>query len=128
MAGDLPFRKTAFSDCGALATVNGLRGGGAYLSGCVLYRRYDKRYISHYASGFGEYSNTSNEEGVYCGIDVVPVKNLKVNVYYDWFRHFAPRYLAVITGSDGNYWLRQIIVMVISVINGGIRGNVDLRM
>ena len=93
------FGETAFSDCGALATVNGLRGGGAYLSGCVLYRRYDKRYISHYASGFGEYSNTSNEEGVYCGIDVVPVKNLKVNVYYDWFRHFAPRYLAVITGS-----------------------------
>lgn len=93
------FGETALSDMGAIATVNGLRSGCAYLSGCVLYRRYDKRYVSHYASGFGEYSNTSNEEGVYLGVDLVPVKNLKVNLYYDWFRHFAPRYLSVTTGS-----------------------------
>lgn len=93
------FGETAFSDNGAVATVNGIRSGNSWMSACLLYRRYDKRYVSHYASGFGEYSNTSNEEGVYCGVDLSLVKNLKVNLYYDWFRHFAPRYLATFPGS-----------------------------
>ena len=65
----------------------------------MLYRRYDKKYISHYAAGFGEYSNTSNEEGVYFGTDISPLKNLKINLYYDWFRFFSPRYGATIPGS-----------------------------
>ncbi len=81
------------------ATINGLRWGNSFLSACLLYRRYDKKYISHYAAGFGEYSNTSNEEGVYFGTDISPLKNLKINLYYDWFRFFSPRYGATIPGS-----------------------------
>lgn len=94
------FGETAVSDNKALATVNGLRfSGSGRVALCLVYRRYDKRYISHYAGGFGEYSNTSNEEGVYMGMELTPVKNMKVNVYYDWFRFFAPRYRAFIPGS-----------------------------
>lgn len=93
------FGETARSDCGAWATVDGLRSSLSWASVCVLYRRYDKRYVSHYASGFGEYSNTSNEEGVYCGVDASPLKNLKLNVYYDWFHFFSPRYGATLPGS-----------------------------
>lgn len=90
------FGETAWSNGHAWATVNGLRWAASWISGCVLYRYYDKKYHSHYAAGFGEYSNTSNEEGVYAGADCVPLKNLKINLYYDWFRFFSPRYRATV--------------------------------
>lgn len=93
------FGETALSDRRAWATVNGLRWAASWGSGSLLYRRYDKQYVSHYASGFGEYSNTSNEEGVYIGVDCSPWKNVKINVYYDWFRFFSPRYRATIPRS-----------------------------
>ena len=92
------FGETAISDAGAWATLNGLRMSKSFMSGCLVYRRYDKQYISRYAGGFGEYSNTSNEEGIYCGIELIPFKKWKFNLYYDWFHFFSPRYLATIPG------------------------------
>lgn len=102
------FGETARSNDGVWATVDGVRTHLSWMSACVLYRRYDKRYVSHYASGFGEYSNTSNEEGVYCGLDLNPLKNLKLNLYYDRFRFFSPRYGAVLPG-DGWEMLAQAV-------------------
>lgn len=93
------FGETAVSDEGAFATVDGVRMSSSLISGSLLYRRYDKQYVSRYAAGFGEYSNTSNEEGVYIGIDLAPLRNLKVNLYYDWFHFFSPRYLSTIPGA-----------------------------
>lgn len=87
------FGETAVCDRGAVATVNGIRMGQGPISGCLLYRYYGKRYISYYAAGFGEFSNTSNEEGVYCGLDIVLLKDLKLSCYYDWFRFFSARYM-----------------------------------
>lgn len=99
LGGVYLFGEVAVSDNGTLATVNGLRKSTSFLSACLLYRRYDKQYVSHYAAGFGEYSNTSNEEGVYCGLDFTLLRNLKINVYGDWFRFFSPRYLSSIPGD-----------------------------
>ncbi len=93
------FGETARSETNAWATLNGIRWGNSFLSACLLYRRYHKKYVSRYASGFGEYSNTSNEEGVYLGFDLSLIKNLKLNFYYDWFRFFSPRYQASTPGS-----------------------------
>lgn len=93
------FGETAWCERNVWATLNGLRWSNSFLSACVLYRRYDQQYVSRYASGFGEFSNTSNEEGLYAGLDWVPLKNLKINVYYDWFRFFSPRYGALIPGK-----------------------------
>lgn len=91
------FGETAFSDQQAWATVNGLRFNlYRNASMCVMYRRYDKNYTSRYAQGFGEYSTTSNEEGFYAGLDISPLKNLKINTYFDWFRYFSPRYNAYV--------------------------------
>ncbi len=87
------FGETALCARGAIATVNGIRMGKGIVSGCLLYRHYGKRYISHYAAGFGEFSNTSNEEGVYCGLDIAWLKNLKLSLYYDWFHFFSARYM-----------------------------------
>lgn len=93
------FGETAVSNNGTLATVDGLRFSSPKVAFCLLYRRYDKKYVSHYAGGFGEYSNTSNEEGFYFGADIAPIKDLKLNVYYDWFRFFSPRYNASVPGA-----------------------------
>ena len=98
------FGETARSDNGSWATVNGLRYTGFRpVALCVLYRRYDKRFRSHYNSGFAEYSNTSNEEGVYAGVESTPFRNLKLNAYYDYFRFFAPRYQASLPGNGKEF-------------------------
>lgn len=94
------FGETAYAAGRGIATVNGVRlSGGSRLALCALYRRYDKKYVSHYASGFGEYSNTSNEEGIYLGVDITPFRNMKVNAYYDRFRFFSSRYNAFMPGE-----------------------------
>lgn len=98
------FGETARSDNGSWATINGLRYTGFRpVALCVLYRRYDKRFRSHYNSGFAEYSNTSNEEGVYVGAESTPFRNLKLNAYYDYFRFFAPRYQASLPGNGQEF-------------------------
>ncbi|WP_455509930.1 helix-hairpin-helix domain-containing protein [Butyricimonas paravirosa] len=94
------FGETARSDNGTWATVNGLRYSGIpRFALCALYRRYDKGYHSHYNSGFAEYSNTTNEEGLYLGLESTPFRGLKINAYYDRFRFFSPRYQATIPGN-----------------------------
>lgn len=94
------FGETARSDNGTWATVNGLRYSGIpRFALCALYRHYDKGYHSHYNSGFAEYSNTTNEEGLYLGLESTPFRSLKINVYYDRFRFFSPRYQATIPGN-----------------------------
>ncbi|MDR1415660.1 MAG: helix-hairpin-helix domain-containing protein [Odoribacteraceae bacterium] len=94
------FGETAISDNGATATVNGARYSGLEaVAFSVIYRRYDKRYISRHAGGFGEYANTSNEEGAYAGIEVTPHRGWRINAYHDRFRYFAPRYRATAPGG-----------------------------
>lgn len=94
------FGETARSDNGTWATVNGLRYSGIpRFALCALYRHYDKGYHSHYNSGFAEYSNTTNEEGLYLGLESTPFRSLKINAYYDRFRFFSPRYQATIPGN-----------------------------
>ena len=94
------FGETVRSDNGTWATVNGLRYSGIpRFALCALYRHYDKGYHSHYNSGFAEYSNTTNEEGLYLGLESTPFRSLKINAYYDRFRFFSPRYQATIPGN-----------------------------
>ncbi|WP_251621860.1 ComEA family DNA-binding protein [Odoribacter lunatus] len=94
------FGETALCERGELATVNGLRfSGSSRMALSVLYRRYAKGYVSRYASGFGEYSGTSNEEGVYVGMDLNLAKRVKMSVYYDHFRFFSARYDSSVPAS-----------------------------
>lgn len=94
------FGETARSDNGTWATINGLRYSGIpRLALCAIYRHYDSGFHSHYNSGFSEYSNTTNEEGYYLGLESTPFVNVKINAYYDRFRFFSPRYQASIPGT-----------------------------
>ena len=88
------FGETAFSNNGSLASINGLRWTKDIISLSLIYRYYQKDYKSYYASAFGEYSGASNEEGVYCGLECDLIKNLSLNLYFDRFRFFSPRYRA----------------------------------
>lgn len=97
------FGEAAVSEVGAIATVNGLRFSGSKAALSLIYRRYDKRYVSHFAGGFGEYSNTSNEEGLYWGMEVNPVRNLKISAYYDWYRFFSSRFRAFVPASGKEF-------------------------
>lgn len=72
-------------------------GGTAFLNGCimapdpklslaVLHRNFQKEYQSLHANAFAEGSMPANEQGIYLGISVKPVKSILLNAYYD---HFA---------------------------------------
>ena len=103
------YGETAMGRQRGVATVNGLRfSGGSRLAVNLVYRRYDKKYVSRYAGGFGEYSNTSNEEGFFGGLALALLPGLKVNAYYDRFRFFAPRYQAAIPG-----WGSEVLADVV---------------
>lgn len=102
------FGETAMGENKTWATVNGVRFTAPSASMVVLYRYYDKRYISHYAGAFGEYSNTSNESGIYMGLEFKPYSRLKVSAYYDHFRFFSPRYRATLP-AEGMELLCEIV-------------------
>ena len=93
------FGEAARSDNGAWATIHGLRYSGIpRFTLYALYRYYAKNFHSHYNGGFSEYSNTTNEEGCYFGLECIPFHAVKINVYYDRFHFFSPRYQATIPG------------------------------
>jgi hypothetical protein len=92
-----------------------LRGGYAMTAGLltslapkfdlsILYRRFDRNYYSFYSSGFGETSNTQNEQGLYWGWKYTFSRRYSIAGYIDsfkfqWlrFRSYAP--------STGYEWL-----------------------
>ncbi len=53
----------------------------------LVARRYDRDYQNLHAYGFGEQSgNTQNEQGIYAGIRVTPLRWWTVQTYYDVYR------------------------------------------
>ncbi len=51
----------------------------------ILHRYYSPKYYSLYADGFSENSTPSNENGLYIGTTFSPIKNFKVESYFDFF-------------------------------------------
>ncbi|MDA3891882.1 MAG: hypothetical protein PF517_09495 [Salinivirgaceae bacterium] len=72
-------------------------GGKAVLAGAVmklssqfrtsiLYRNYDKEFQALYSNAFAEGSKIQNEQGVYVGAEMHPVKKWKLAGYYDAYK------------------------------------------
>ncbi len=81
------FGETAWSDNGAIATLNGFMaafGDKANLS--VVQRYYPKDFQTIYSNAFGETSNTRNETGLYMGVKAEPAKKWTVKGYFDMFK------------------------------------------
>ncbi len=54
----------------------------------LLYRRYAARFVNLQGSGFGERSgSTQNEEGLYCGLRLLPARGLRIELWADLFRY-----------------------------------------
>ncbi|HOI25850.1 MAG TPA: helix-hairpin-helix domain-containing protein [Paludibacteraceae bacterium] len=91
---DYEFRKYKMNFFGEMATDNSRRW--ALLNGCkitpssrigilLLYRNYAREYQANFANGFGE-SKIENEEGLYLGCEMKPIKRVILSFYADVFR------------------------------------------
>ncbi|MFC2390329.1 MAG: helix-hairpin-helix domain-containing protein [Bacteroidota bacterium] len=79
--------ETALTDRLAVATINGLSMmPTSNLNIVFLHRYYSRSYDLFFAKSFGKSSNVSNEDGVYLGFEVNPVKKWKLSTYADMFK------------------------------------------
>lgn len=75
------------------------KGGWAILNGVniyptsrfgmsLLHRYYTPDYQANYAGGFGENSRIENEKGLYVGVELNPIKRIRISAYADVY-YFA---------------------------------------
>ena len=100
-------------------------GGRAFALGMVVeiapqvqtsfhYRNYQRNYHSFYGQSFGENTYLSNEQGMYWGIKLTPVRDLIISSYMDIYKFPWLKYLvdSPSTGYDfmlsGTYKLRNL--------------------
>lgn len=81
------FGETALTDRLAVATINGLSMmPTSNLNIVLLHRYYSRSYDLFFAKSFGKSSKVSNEDGVYLGFEVNPVRRWKLSAYADMFK------------------------------------------
>lgn len=89
------FGETAYSDNGAVATVNGvLLSPDRAADFAVLWRYLPRNYQALGAAPFAEGSGARNESGIYLGIELRPVAGFSVHAYTDIWKHPWLRYSA----------------------------------
>ncbi len=77
------FGESAISKNNAQAFVNGIiMFLHPQMSIAILHRYYQRDYQSYYANAFSE-SKTSNEQGIYIGTEIFPVRHWKISAYFD---------------------------------------------
>lgn len=106
-------------------------GGKAVLTGALLdmsrfvqlsflYRNYQMDYQASLAGAFGAGSKTSNEEGFYWGINILPYKHWRISAYFDTYAFPWLRY-RVNSPSSGYDYLMQLNYMPSQEVNFHIR-------
>jgi hypothetical protein len=77
-----------------------------------LLRYCEPDFHIFYRDAFREnYSGNCNEQGIYIGISVQPIKRLRINAYYDYF--YFPQPTAKIAKSSSGYsWLTKGIYQI----------------
>ncbi|MDA3780836.1 MAG: hypothetical protein PF487_11560, partial [Bacteroidales bacterium] len=69
-------------------------GGMAFLNGALFYlapqialstihRHYEPKYQGLYSNAFAENSHNTNEDGLYFGLEIHPIKHVTIKSYYD---------------------------------------------
>lgn len=82
------FGETSITDRSAIATVNGVAlTPVSTISLVVLHRYYSPSYDLLFAKAFGKSTHVSNENGIYMGAEINPVRKLKISAYGDVFSH-----------------------------------------
>jgi hypothetical protein len=102
------FGETALSGNGALANVHGVLAAldrKADIS--LLYRDYSPRFQTLHGTPFAETTGANNERGVYLGAEVRPLKGVRLNGYFDMWKHPWLRFQT--NGpSAGHEWLLRV--------------------
>jgi hypothetical protein len=81
------FGELARSKNKGFALFTGLLGEFDRMGLIIVGRKYSKDFTSFYGHSFGENSNNpQNEQGIYFGFRYKPIKNLKLNIYFDQFK------------------------------------------
>ena len=81
------FGEYAQNDGGGFALLSGINYfAGNRLTLSALYRNYSKSYFNFFSNGFGEYSSSNNEEGIYLGIKILLLPGIDISAYSDFFR------------------------------------------
>ncbi len=102
------FGEIAWSSSNALANIHGLTFYPIESAGlALLYRNYDKEFVAIHGYGLGEASGVQNEEGFYLGLEWLPFKYTKVNLYADFFKFPWLRY-GEKAPTDGSEYLVNI--------------------
>jgi hypothetical protein len=103
------FGETARSDNGGMSTVNGLLfSPERRVTMSLIQRAYGKDYQSIYAFPFAETTGAANEQGLYIGADIRPVKRWQINLYADVWRHPWLRF-GVDAPSQGWEYLSRVL-------------------
>ncbi|MEL7021790.1 MAG: helix-hairpin-helix domain-containing protein, partial [Bacteroidota bacterium] len=102
------FGETAYSDNGAVATLNGLLLGlDRYVDAVLLHRRFPRDYQALSANPFAETTGGRNETGIYFGIQLKPHPELQLAAYYDMYEHPWLRFQTD-APSRGSDWLVRL--------------------
>lgn len=86
----------------------------------ILGRSYTRGYTNYYTSGFAEGSGTYNENGVYTGISIQPLKGLKLLGFIDVFSYPWLKY-RIDAPSEGFEYLLQAEYRFSASFTGQVR-------
>lgn len=89
-------------------------------SAVLLYRNYDKDYHNFFSRAVGEATETNNEQGLYMGLNYMPVKNLICSVYGDYFKFPWLKY-RVDAASSGYELLAQLVYTKGKILKATLR-------
>lgn len=102
------FGETAWSDNGAVATLNGLLLGlDRYVDVVLLHRYFPRHYQALAANPFAETTGGRNENGLYLGLQIQPFPNIQLAAYFDTYQHPWLRFQTD-APSRGNDWLVRL--------------------
>ena len=80
------FGEAGISSNKGMAFLNGaLLNVNSQVSFSVLHRSYDPHYQAYYGNGFSENSTNANENGIYIGTVIHPIRHWKLSAYFDSF-------------------------------------------
>ncbi len=91
------------------ATLNGIMvQTGELASFTLLYRNFSKGFFAYRNNPFSEYTSKNNEQGIYLGTTIYPVKYVKLIAYFDAFKSPWLRYNTN-SPTEGRDYLMQIL-------------------
>ena len=101
------FGETAFSENGAMATLNALQWNiSTNFRSLILYRNYNRKYQAYYGNAFSQNSTVQNEEGLYVSLQWSPIAYWKLSGFADFYRFPWLKY-GVDAPSSGQEYMIQ---------------------